>query len=296
MPSRSLRAIELATLTLILLTSTPALAWDSKTHREITYLAIQALPQSPLKDLFVRNGSRLEYFSVEPDVVREKYGDEAEKIRHYIDLEYYGADPFAALVPDRAAMNKRFGADALLRSGTLPWTIDDFANSFEDGWSRGDCHRLLRVAGFLAHYVGDASQPLHSTIHFDGYASDRGVHMRIERAVDDDISQLSRSAEAQIHLVDIDSVWSVTIDEIRGANSQIAELLEADRAARRQSGGERSAYDAALMSRARPMIVGQIARAASVLASIWLYEWKRAGSPTGCDAADAHRVAPSPLR
>ena len=39
------------------------------------------------------------------------------------------------------------------------------------------------------------------------------------------------------------------------------------------------------MSRAQPMIAGQIARAASVLASIWIYEWKRAGSPVTCESA-----------
>ena len=39
------------------------------------------------------------------------------------------------------------------------------------------------------------------------------------------------------------------------------------------------------MSRAQPMIAGQIARAASVLASIWIYEWKRAGSPAACESA-----------
>jgi len=288
------RRFALATLA-ILLACTPAFAWDAATHREITHLAIETLPPSPLKDLFIKNLSRLEYFSVQPDVIRAKYGEESEKIRHYIDLEYYGADPFDALVPDRDAMNRRFGASTLFRSGTLPWTIGDFSNAFEQEWSRGDCNELLRLAGFLAHYVADASQPLHTTVHYDGYEGDRGVHARIERATDQDIRQLSLSAEPQLHLVSIDSVWQTTIAEIRDSNSHIQELLEADRSARRQSSGGQSAYDDAFMSRARPMIVGQIARASSVLASIWLYEWKRAGSPPRCDAAYAIPAAsPAP--
>jgi len=140
------RRFALATLA-ILLACTPAFAWDANTHREITFLAIETLPPSPLKNLFIKNLSRLEYFSVQPDVIRAKYGDESEKIRHYIDLEYYGADPFDALVPDRNAMNRRFGASMLVRSGTLPWTIVDFSNAFEQEWSRGDCNDLLRLAG-----------------------------------------------------------------------------------------------------------------------------------------------------
>jgi hypothetical protein len=39
-----------------------------------------------------------------------------------------------------------------------------------------------------------------------------------------------------------------------------------------------------------PMIARQVADAASVLASIWLYEWKQAGSPAAC--GDAPAVAP----
>jgi hypothetical protein len=289
------RRFALAMLATVLACS-PASAWDAGTHREIADLAVQTLPPSPLKNLFVKNLSQLEYFSVQPDVIRAKYGDEAEKIRHYIDLEYYGANPFDALVPDRDAMNRRFGASTLLRSGTLPWTILDFSNAVEQQWSRRDCNELLRLAGFLAHYVADASQPLHTTMHYDGYEGDRGVHARIEGAVDDEVHELSSSAQRQTHLVEIDSVWQTAIAEIRDSNSHIAELLEADRAARRQPSRARSAYDDALISRARPMIVGQIARAASVLASIWLYEWKRAGSPAGCAAAYSNPVVPPALR
>ena len=174
-----------------------------------------------MKDLFLRNARQLQYFAVQPDVIRAKYGDESEKIRHYIDLEIYGSDPFEALVPDRAAMVKRFGEPTLLRSGTLPWTIVDFSDGFEQEWSRGDCHELLRLAGFLAHYVGDASQPLHTTRHYDGYEGDRGVHARVERAVDFDIRQVSSAAQPQIHLLEIDSVWQTAIAEIRDSNSHI---------------------------------------------------------------------------
>ncbi len=276
---RPLRGFALATLAIVL-TRAPAFAWDSVTHREITYLAIRALPPSPLKDLFLRDARQLQYFAVQPDVIRAKYGDESEKIRHYIDLEIYGSDPFEALVPDRAAMVKRFSQQTLLRSGTLPWTIVDFSDAFAQEWSRGACLEMLRLAGFLAHYVGDASQPLHTTRHYDGYEGDRGVHARVERAVDLDIRQVSSAAEPQIHLIEIDSVWQTAIVEIRDSNSHITELLQDDRAARQSSN-----YDAAFMSRAQPMIAGQIARAASLLASIWIYEWKRASSPAACESA-----------
>lgn len=264
-----------------MLAASPASAWDSKTHREITYLAIQALPSSPLKEFFVRNSSRLQYYSVEPDVLRAN-GDEAEGKRHYIDLENFGSDPFAVLSPDIFVMNKRFGAATVNRAGTLPWTIVDFSNSLEQAWARGECAETLRLAGFLSHYVGDASQPLHTTVHYDGYENDRGVHMRLERAVDDNIRELSDSARGKIEPGRIDSVWAAAIAEIRDSNARIEDVMRADRAARAQWSRDRRAYDDALLSRERALIVEQVARAASVLESIWIYEWTQAGRPGRC--------------
>jgi hypothetical protein len=281
-PLHNLHRVTIATLACVLLAWSPAFAWDSRTHREITKLAIDALPPSPLKDYFAANDSRLQYYSVQPDVIRERYGDEEEAIRHYINLEYFGADAFAVLVPDLAAMNKRFGASTVHRAGTLPWTIVEFSNSLAQAWARGDCTGVLRAAGFLAHYVGDASQPLHTTVNYDGLAQDRGVHMRLEKAVDDDIASLGEAARREAHPIPIESVWPVAISEIRDANSHVAEVLAADRTARAESPRRRGAYDIALLSRERPMIVGQLARGASVLASIWLYEWKQAGIAARC--------------
>ena len=83
--AQSLLRYALATLAIVIARA-PAFAWDSVTHREITYLAIRALPPSTLKDLFLHNARQLQYFAVQPDVIRAKYGDESEKIRHYIDL------------------------------------------------------------------------------------------------------------------------------------------------------------------------------------------------------------------
>jgi hypothetical protein len=282
-----------AMLALVMLSGSPALAWDAKTHREITQLAIEKLPPSPLKDFFVANQAHLLYYSVEPDVLREKYGDESEAIRHYINLEYFGPNPFPALVPDLAAMNKRFGISTVRRAGTLPWTIEQFSDALKQAWSRGDCAEVLRLAGFLAHYVGDASQPLHTTVHFDGYEGDRGVHMRIERAVDDSARMLGDAAAGHIQLLANQTPWLAAIEEIRASNSHVDQLLQADRAARSLWPRNRSEYDRALLSRTRAILVDQIALAASVLTSIWLMEWKQAGpglictDPAGYPAASA---------
>jgi len=285
------RAALAATLALVLLSCGPALAWDAKTHREITMLAIEKLPPSPLKDFFAANQTHLLYYSVEPDVLREKYRDESEAIRHYINLEYFGPDPFAALVPDFATMNKRFGVSTVRRAGTLPWTIEEFSDALKRAWSRGDCAEVLRLAGFLGHYVGDASQPLHTTVHFDGYEGDGGVHMRIELAVDDNARVLGHAATEHIQLLTNQSPWAAAIQEIRESNSHVDQLLQADRAGRILWPRNRAEYDRALLSRTRAILVDQIALAASVLTSIWIMEWKQSGPNSICTNPVGHPAA-----
>jgi hypothetical protein len=144
---------------------------------------------------------------------------------------------------------------------------------------------MLRLSGYLAHYVGDASQPLHSSVHYDGYAGDHGIHARIELAVDHSLGELEPMAAAEIRIVDITEVWTPTVAEIRDANGLIGAVIRDDRAARDSGNFGGSDYQRAVMRRDAAMFARQIARAASLLASLWLFEWHRAGSPTTCAAS-----------
>lgn len=262
---------------------TSAHAWDSRTHMLIARLAIDALPESPLKRVFETHAADLQDDAVAPDeVLRARYG-KAEAIRHYIDLENFGADPFAALQPNFDAMIREYGADTLARSGTLPWTITATAQASEQAWRKGDCAEAILRSGYLAHYVGDASQPLHTTKFYDGLPQDRGLHARLEGAADRSVREIEELARPQVHLVQIDSVWSSAIGELRQSNPLVSSMFDADRAARAETGAKRGDdFDRALMRRELPMIARQVAEASSVLASIWLYEWKQAGSPVAC--------------
>jgi hypothetical protein len=258
-------------------------AWDAHTHRLIARLAVDALPESPLKHTLEGHEADLQEDAVAPDeVLRARYG-KAEAIRHYIDLEYYGADPFVALKPDLAAMELEYGADTLEKSGTLPWTIEEMAQGVEQAWRKGDCAQVIVMSGYLAHYVGDATQPLHTTKYYDGYPQDRGMHARFEGAVDRSVGEVEQLARPQVHVVKIDSVWDAAISELRHSNLLVATTFDADRAARAETGAKKGdEFDRALMRREMPMVAQQVAEAASMLASIWLYEWNQAGSPATC--------------
>ncbi|HJU27533.1 MAG TPA: hypothetical protein VJ718_00070, partial [Candidatus Binataceae bacterium] len=143
------------------------------------------------------------------------------------------------------------------------------------------CDAALYDAGILAHYVGDASQPLHTTKYYDGYTySDRGAHRRFEGAVDRDATGIEAAARPLVRVEQIDSVWDAAVAEIGRAHALAPEVIRSDRAARSQMAFGKRAYESALMRADSAMVAKQVADAASVLASIWIYEWKRAGSPS----------------
>ncbi|HVA69138.1 MAG TPA: S1/P1 nuclease [Candidatus Binataceae bacterium] len=267
---------------LTILGASRAFSWDSRTHRMIAHLAVGALPPSALKTFLAHNEWQLEGFAVAPDTILAREYGHAEKLHHYIDLEDFGPDPFAALVPDYSAMQARWGEAALEESGTLPWTIEARAAQLEGDWRAADCAGALTVSGYLAHYIGDASQPLHTTVHFDGYPGDYGLHARLESTTDYHINEIAAIAAPQVHLIAVNSAWDAAISEIRQSHQLVSDVIAADRAARAAGPPRSDAFEAALMSREEPLIATQIARGASVLASVWLYEWNRAGNPAAC--------------
>jgi hypothetical protein len=268
--------------------SAPAFAWDSATHRLITRLAINALPRSPLRASFEANSAALQNYSVSPDsVLKARYG-KAEARRHYINIEYYDSfskDPFSLLNPDFKTTERRVGLRLMKRAGTLPWTIEELADATARDWRRGECAELIRKSGYLSHYVADASQPLHTTIHYDCYSSDRGCHARIEAAVDHDVRALGAQAEPQVHAVRISGVWPTEIAEMKQSFGLVQPTIDADRSARRSGQASTEAYQRALIGRHGAMFATQIARGASALASIWIYEWNQGGSPDRCASA-----------
>lgn len=278
--ARRQRLVALAALIALALPARPALAWDSGFHRMITRLAVNALAPGPLKQAFSANLSNLEYQSVEPDLLRAA-GDKAEGRRHYIDLEYYGSDPFAALDQSESAMVQRFGARTLMKSGTLPWTIERDSEALADAWRSGDCRTVFKLAGYVSHYVADASQPLHTTIHFDGYPEDRGMHQRLERAADNYVPEIERQAAPRVRVEEITRVWTPVIAELRASHALVPRVIAADRSGR-SAAGSSGEFDRMLMQDERGWIVNQAASAASVLASIWQFEWRRAGHRSIC--------------
>ena len=180
-----------------------ALAWGATGHEWISGIAIEKLPDDV--PAFVRTPEAIADIAVMGrELDRSKgAGETHDKERdpgHYVDLtddgKVMGIVPLDKLPVTREAYDTqlRAGGSTQYKAGYLPYSIvegwqqlvKDFAywraavkgaetakSSEERAWFEAD-RRLrekltLRDIGIWSHYVGDASQPLHVTVHYNGW-------------------------------------------------------------------------------------------------------------------------------
>ncbi len=204
---------------------TEAWAWGSTGHRITGELAVRDLP-SVLPDFIRSEAAALQVgeFAREPDRLRGAgiSHDPDLDPGHFIDVSddqrILGGPPLDPLPATREAYDKALrnvGSDEY-RSGFLPYSIidgwqrlvKDFAywradtagekfakNEDERAWFVRDRKAreqlTIRDLGCWAHFVGDGSQPLHVSVHYDGwgnfpnperYRTAKGIHLYFEGA------------------------------------------------------------------------------------------------------------------
>ncbi len=195
----------LAALVLAAAVSIPAtaLAWGGSGHRMVGQAAMQGLPSD--LPAFLRTSKAVAdvgELSREPDRWKG-YGrlhDTMREPAHFVDLSddgtILGGPRLSALPPSLADYDgalRAAGSDAW-KAGWLPYSIVDQAQNLAKDFAtwrvlnaalkvdRNKDHRAWMIAdrarreylilvtiGQLSHYVGDGSQPLHVSIHFNGW-------------------------------------------------------------------------------------------------------------------------------
>ena len=170
---------------LVLATAGVAAAWGFDGHRMVARGAVDGLP-ADVPAFFTAAADQLVYLNPEPDRWRDDtltVMDEAWKYDHYIDLE--NVPPSALDAPDRFAFLQALyaaGVGAPHQSvGFLPYRIMELYQRLASGFARWRLSepderawveaRIINDAGILGHYVADAANPHHTTIHFNGWAA-----------------------------------------------------------------------------------------------------------------------------
>ena len=142
--------------------------------------------------------------------------------------------------------------------------------------------------GWVGHYVADAAQPLHNSMHHDGwsganpkgYTRDPNIHGRFEsRYVDliettapDVVKYMRKDAR---HL---DDVWKATLDHSLEARDSVEEVYKADL---------RGAFEKKDDAEARELVYKRLASGASFLRDLAYTAWIESGKPAPLvEAAD----------
>ena len=203
MPSRSGAAALLA-LTCLLVQPTSARAWGNEGHRIINRLAVSSLPADVPS--FLRTEAALneiEYLGPEPDRWRSPAEPElnaAQAPEHFIDFEpadALGPLPHRRLVFEAKVFAAGENPDKI---GLQPWQATEvwerlkaalreyrhLAATNQD--TRPVEQAVIFYAGWLGHYVGDGSQPMHTTIQYNGwvgpnphgYTTSHKIHWQFE--------------------------------------------------------------------------------------------------------------------
>jgi hypothetical protein len=270
----------------------PFVRWGARGHEMAARAAIESLPTS-VPEFFRSAGDQLAYLDPEPD--RWRVGSRPEMSRawapdHYVNFENVSAEALGAA--DRYAyisVLQRAGIDRPdQRAGFLPFTIVELYQRLVTEWElwRRESsptrrawiqERIINDAGLLGHFVTDGSQPLHTTIHFNGWASgpnpqgytqDRTLHSRFESAfVDRRVTQAELNRRVGEPRPVAGSVRAAVTRYLMTAHEHVEELYRLERDI---------GFD--VEGAARPQAVDfaaeRLADGARMLAVLWLTAWE----------------------
>jgi hypothetical protein len=186
-PSSHSLFVSLAAIAALSVAALPqsAFAWGNEGHRLINRLAARSLPADV--PAFLRSdaaAAQIEYLGPEPDRWRSPAEPElaaAQAPEHFIDLEL--ADALGPLPHNRLDFEAEVFAAGQRpeKIGLQPWEANEIwerlkaaMREYRQQTAAGqDTHSVEQAvifySGWLGHYVGDASQPLHTTIQYNGW-------------------------------------------------------------------------------------------------------------------------------
>jgi hypothetical protein len=266
------------------LAPTPAYAWGAAAHRYVMQRAIDLLP-AEIKPFFVRHRDELVLRVNDPDLWRV-VGFEDEPPNHQIDFGVpdYGPYPFTALPREYDIAVETFGAATVRRHGLLPWrTVEEFGNLRRvfQGFPRGQIYvegNSVLFAATLAHYVQDATQPLHVHNNFDGQLTGQnGLHARFEAELFERFE--SRLTVSPAPIRPVTNIRDLIFEVALSSHQLVPQILQADRDAI----GAKDAYDddyfEKFLNNVRPVLERQLAEAITESASVIASAWTEAGKP-----------------
>jgi hypothetical protein len=304
-------------------------AWDYEGHRLVNQLGLASLPKDfPAFAMTPDAQERIAFLAGEPDRWRNTQNLELKHANgpdHYIDLEelpLYDLKPetlpplrydfMAQIARSRAAHPDKFPPiDAAKNSdhtrelsGFLPYTMTEYYAKLKSEFSYLKAFEsaggtpaeianaqanIVYTMGVMGHFYGDASQPLHTTMHFNGwaganpnhYTTDTHFHSLIDggyifkAGIEADLDAMKKKMHpAQIitfngQPAQSNQVFSVVVAFLVEQNKQVEPTYQMEKDHKFSGEGE-------VGLQGKPFIEGQLMKGGQFLADIWYSAWQQA--------------------
>ena len=318
-------------------------AWDYEGHRMVNQLGLASLPTNfPAFARTAAAQERIAFLAGEADRWRNSPDSAFKHFHtpdHYLDLEDLGpagidpksVTPFrfeftAQLTAARAAQPTNFPAIDPAKNtdktrelaGFLPWTITEYYSKLKSSFSylktfeehggtpeeiANAQQNVLYTMGVMGHFVGDASQPLHTTKHHHGWVGpnpdryttnylfhawiDGGFIARAEIKLADLKAQMRPAQVIDFALTPAgrarqEEVFPVVMDYILGQHKLVEPLYKLDKE-------RKLSHDGEVQPEGRQFITRQLTAAGQMLGDLWLTAWQHAQRDTFLEAQLAKR-------
>lgn len=297
-------------LTLVVLTIRPLTVqgWGQKGHELSGLVAAKKLPEEMPK-FFRKAAEQLSYLNPEPDRWRsrdesnlDRAMDSAYAPDHFLDME---------LVPEAAmkAMNRYDFTAEMIKSGQKPTTagfvpyrmLELFQTlriefrlwrAEKDGNKRKWIEqRIINDAGILGHYVSDSANPLHTTIHYNGWSGanpngytvftrepNKGIHYRFEEefvSAKVGLNDVLPLVAAAPHVVEKprEELW----DYLKASNKQVEPLYILDKKEQFSATNNSPEH--------KKFVLEKLALGAQMLRDLWWTAWVTSAAPPAAPTA-----------
>jgi hypothetical protein len=329
---KRISVLALALLALMRSAVPSARAWDYTYHRLINEAALASLPTNfPAFVRTSAAADRIGFLSGEPDRWRNAKDlsfSHCTGPDHYLDMEelaVYGLKPealpvfryeFAAELisfrkahpgkcpPINEAKNEDHTRELI---GFVPWAIAENYGKLKSGFSylktfeqdggtpeeiANAKENIIYVMGTMGHFVGDAGQPLHTTIHHHGWVGANPQHYRTNQSFHGwiDSGYLNKVGGVKLtelesklrpaHLVSIEGriakpeeMFQVAALFLIAQNKLVEPLYQMDKDGRLSGEGENGLAG-------KVFLEDQMAKSAQLLADIWYSAWQQAPPDT----------------
>jgi S1/P1 Nuclease len=300
---RHLLSSALAAL-LCMLTVTPSFAWGPDGHRIVNRLAAEKLPTSVPEFLRTQAAiDEIEYLGPEPD--RWRSANEAElnaeqAPEHFIDLEL--ADMVGKLPRRRYDFIAALYATGLThpdeardlrpeKVGLQPWVANEVyerlqaaLREYREQSARHEDTKDVEAsaifyAGWLGHYVGDGSMPLHTTVNYNGwvgkenpnqYVTSPGIHSQWESTF---VHNNLKAADAEPFIAPVKTLndpFEDYVAYLRASNGLVERVYQLEKV---------QGFDGAGTAESRQFTAQRLAAGASELRDMIVTAWEKSATP-----------------